>query len=159
MALKKRYLCSILIALLCTVTSLTGQEDLEARILGERIRITAPNVLYKKLVGTLVILTSDSLIISDKNREKQAVALNSIHVLEISKGQEHAGGAILGGMLGGVAWITYVAVRNSHTKSSTGRLGYIWTPIGMLAGGYIGSRLIVEESWMKIPVPNQETSL
>lgn len=98
----------LLVAALAVVPSgnLLAQQNSPV-VTGDRVRVSAPSVSEDPLVGTVLVMDSDSCVIDVEGRYKPvAVPLTSLESVEVYRGQRSfaaqgaAGGAIGGGIIG-----------------------------------------------------------
>jgi hypothetical protein len=93
--------------------------------------------------GSVTFSSRDTLKILEKKGEAGlAFGVPDVLEIEVPSGEKNRkGGAVVGSLAGGVAWIIVGAIAMGSTDSSTGGLVFIWTPVAMGAGGLIGYRI------------------
>ena len=148
-----------LIFALSNVTTGLLAEDQSPAAPGSRVRITAPSVAAKPLIGTIVAEDDDSLTIEvHGRRETVGVPRSALTKLEVSRSPSRHGrwagrgalaGALVGGILGYAAgdsncddkWLCF-----SHEATAAGGI-ILLTPIGAL----IGALTSPGERWEEAP--------
>lgn len=132
--------------------------------LGHRVRVTAPSVADRHLVGTVERWTGDSLALSAQDATVLAVPLASITRLEVSRSKRShtAVGAVLGFI--GFAGLGYVIGSNIDCGSDCppaqgGAIaaGIVSIP-GVLIGAVIGSSMKVDR-WEEVPLERFRVSV
>lgn len=121
-----------------------AQEVLPTLPEGSRVWVTiTPELGGRTMEGAVAFSSMDTLKILEKKSDA-GFAFGVPDVLEIqvpSNEKNRTGGAVIGVLAGGVAWAVVGAIAMGSTDSSTGGLIFIWTPVAMAAGGFIGYRI------------------
>lgn len=156
-----RLLILLLAGLLLPVTNLSGQDALSAVDTlqpGTRVRIYAPAIAPRRLVGSLEILAPDMVVLRDQD-DLTSVPIGSIQAVEISGGYHrgrHATTVLLFaacGALIGWGFSDFVAPDGDGYRSSVHRALFthpgITVSAGALVGGLIGLA-IGGEAWRPV---------
>lgn len=128
---------------------------------GQRIRVTAPEVLTERRVGQLLWLDSDSLVLTGADTaqaERCVVPPEAITRLEVFEGRRaHPGSGLLIGAGTGLA-SGLVGISGDGTCSGSGNYGElcaIFVTGTTLAGGLLGllvGAMVHTDRWTSIPV-------
>jgi hypothetical protein len=136
---------SVLLApLLVLPYEAVAQEVFPALPEGSRVWVTVtPELGGRVMEGSVTFSSGDTLKILEKGGETGfAFGLPDVLELEVPSGEKNrAGGAVVGALAGAAAWIVVGKIAMGSTDSSTGGLVFIWTPVAMVAGGFIGHRI------------------
>jgi len=147
---------------------LFAQEKLRV-LSGERVRVWVSDMVKKPLSGTLVSLSTDTLVMSVKNQKAfLLLPINSVTKLKIMRGKKKFGvakGAGLGFIAGALtgAIIGYNRETPDECFDSICELEGLVVPIyasiagvlGILSGSFIGATL-KRESWQEMPLAKLE---
>ena len=148
----------ITLAVLSVALPAQGEDSLSGLSVGARVRLTAPSVSSRPLVGKLVRQHGTAFEISQDDGSSTSVSISSIAKLQVSSGKKRN---TLVGAFGGAALgvgITLIALRCQHTGYCEDTGGYIKAGLVVLGGGgaAIGAvvgTLIRTEQWTTVPVP------
>ncbi len=162
-------LASLVTLLLITrVTGLAAQDTLVTP--GARVRVSAPTVAERPLLGTVVALEVDTLIVDARGyAHPLALPLASLAWLEVSRGQKSRTlkGAGIGFLVGGAAGLATAAIAcaiagDCYDDSLTGLVyayfGGLGAVVGALTGAIIGSTIDVDR-WVDVPLERLRVSL
>src|SRR6185503_2273297 len=89
-ALRSLAPCLAALALLAATASAQQQPR---QLVGQRVRITAPNITREKVVGTVTAFDTAQLVVHDSLYTDHAFPLHSIQFMEISRGNTRGGSA------------------------------------------------------------------
>ncbi len=141
--------------LLVLVALAIGAGNAAAQILGaasgDRVRVTAPTVSGKPIVGIVMERKQDTLVLRPMNDTRMAIAHGWIEKLERSTGIRRCSG-ILPGLLSGII-LAAVVIATDDTG-----WGLLISPMAGVAGYAIGSiiaRQFTCERWAVVPVPGR----
>ena len=142
-------MCIVRIPLLCLllfspVQAVGAQEVLPTLPEGSRVWVTiSPELGGRIMEGSVTFSSRDTLKILERKGETGfAFGVPDVLEIEVPSGEKNRqGSAVVGALAGGVAWVIVGAIAMGSTDSSTGGLVYIWTPVAMAAGGWIGYRI------------------
>lgn len=128
---------------------------------GQRIRVTAPEVLLERRVGQLLWLDRDSLVLAGADAaapERWVVPAEAITRLEVFDGRRaHAGRGFLIGAGTGLA-VGLIGISGDGTCSGSGNYGELCAIVvtgTTLAGGVLGmliGAVVRTDRWNSIPV-------
>ncbi|NNF28510.1 MAG: hypothetical protein HKN73_14895 [Gemmatimonadetes bacterium] len=128
---------------------------------GQRIRVTAPEVLTERRVGQLLWLDSDSLVLAGADTappERWVVPPEAITRLEVFEGRRgHAGRGLLIGAGTGLA-LGLIGISGDGTCSGSGNYGELCALVvtgTTLGGGVLGlliGAVVRTDRWNSIPV-------
>lgn len=128
---------------------------------GQRIRVTAPEVLTERRVGQLLWLDRDSLVLAGADAappERWVVPAEAITRLEVFEGRRaHAASGFLIGAGTGLA-VGLIGISGDGTCSGSGNYGElcaIFVTGTTLAGGVLGlliGAVVRTDRWNSIPV-------
>ncbi len=146
--------------LITRVTGLAAQHTLVTP--GARVRVSAPTVAERPLLGTVVALEVDTLIVDARGyAHPLALPLASLAWLEVSRGQKSRTlkGAGIGFLVGGAAGLATAAIwcaidcdaGDPYTGLVYAALGVLGAGVGALTGAIIGSTIKVDR-WLDVPL-------
>jgi hypothetical protein len=152
------------IASLVAALVLTASVDLFAQqeppvAPGDRVRVTAPNEVSGRFVGTVMKIGADTCVLEVEGRaEALALPLASVTSLEVSRGRKSnilkgAGiGLLIGGAVGIVAGVAACSGDGCEYAGATvGSLGAIGAGVGLLIGTSAGASSS-GELWEPVPL-------
>lgn len=135
-----------------------GEDSLSGLSVGARVRLTAPSVSRRPLVGELVRQHSTALEISQEDGSSASVPVRSIAKLQVSSGKKRKTllGAFCGTALG--VGITLIALRCQNPGYCEDTAGHIKAGLVVLGGGgaaigAVAGTIIRTEQWTTVPVP------
>ena len=140
-------LALLILALLLSGTTLPAQEAGAAVKPFTRVRVHAPGVAAKALVGNAVLVDTDSLVLAQGGSTRWLVVpTDAVSRLEISRGRSHLGGALagagIGGLVGGVGLAGIAAIQERRVDGWTFAvliLGAVYgAPVGAAVGAVVG---------------------
>ena len=124
---------------------------------GKRVRIKAPSVFDRPLVGSIVTVSADSLVLrSEKQSTPLTIPLASVTNLEVSWAREsNAGkgsviGLLAGAGIGFAIGSTKGPFGDTGSKETGAGLAALFGLGGLMLGGTIGSTIRTEE-WEEVP--------
>jgi hypothetical protein len=157
----------VLLVLLCATSmssSADGDTPLQQSLSpGMRVRIVAPEVAPRKMVGTVSQVTADSVAIDIPGRnEPVSISREKIDRLDVSYGQGLRGvhaaiGAIVGAAIGAVACAALNGSGQGHIVS-TGDIAGICAIIAGGLGAGIGAAVPPGERWKAVPTRRYRVS-
>jgi hypothetical protein len=145
----------IAIAALFSVSSAaTAQESLSHLPAGSRVRIKAPGVFERDVVGSITAYVADSLTVTQRKSNRQlTLPLDEIASIDRSKGRDHvlgaavgAVGGAIGGVLLGIACVSVCSDSHSSDANLAPIGGFV---IGLPAGTILGA-LVGIERWQRV---------
>lgn len=156
-----------LLALLCGA-SMSASADADAALLqsltpGMRVRIVAPEVAPRKIVGTVSQVTADSVAIDIPGRnEPVSISREKIARLDVSypqglRGVHAAIGAVVGAAIGAVTCAVWNGSGQGHIVS-TGDVAGICAIIAGGLGAGIGAAVPPGERWKAVPTRRYRVS-
>ncbi len=151
----------VTLLLITRVTGLAAQDTLVTP--GARVRISAPTVAERPLLGTVVALEVDTLIVDAQGYDHPlTLPLASLARLEVSLGQKSRTlkGAGIGFLVGGAAGLATAAIACTIDNCDLGPppafivylyFGVLGAGVGTLTGAIIGS-IIKVDRWLDVPL-------
>ena len=143
-----------LLLFLTSAVGLFGEEPPQDLIPGTRVRVTAPALAPKPLVGTIKKLSDDAIELAVKGRDDViSVPRASVIRLEVSQGRSGRKGALIGGATLATVGIVWGAVACHDPSSEV----YPWVcatimgVTGLGAGGGFGALVGLGERWNELP--------
>ncbi len=159
----------VTLLLITRVTGLVAQHTLVTP--GARVRVSAPTVAERPLLGTVVALEVETLIVDAQHyAHPLTLPLASLAWLEVSRGQKSrtVRGAGIGFLVGGAAGLATAAIvcaiagdcdpDSSYTGLVYASLGVLGAGVGALTGAIIGSTIKVDR-WLDVPLDRIRISL
>ncbi len=159
----------VTLLLITRVTGLAAQHTLVTP--GARVRVSAPTVAERPLLGTVVALEVDTLIVDARGyAHPLALPLASLAWLEVSRGQKSRTlkGAGIGFLVGGAAGLATAAIvcaiagdcaaDDPYTGLVYAVFGVLGAGVGALTGAIIGSTIKVDR-WEAVPLDRIRVSL
>ena len=164
---------TMILALLMFVpfTSVTAQEPPSVKV-GDRVRVTAPDLGIRKQAGRFAALRADTLVVAVAD-STMTFPVASVTRLELSRGQKSYGGAgarigfLSGAAIGAIIGFTegdecrLICTRSANPLSAEARavlgaisLGGIGALIGLVAG-----RLHKTDLWEEVPLDQLRVSV
>jgi len=128
---------------------------------GDRVKISAPNVAHKSIVGTVADISSYGVIMRSKDSVLVVphIAINEVK-LSVGRKRNTVSGAIIGGATGALI----VGVTSASSAQSCSGEGewcmrgpslIVGSTIGFLAGGLLGGLVgtfVKSDRWKEVPV-------
>ena len=142
-----------LLLFLIPALSLFGEEPPQDLIPGTRVRVTAPALAPKPLIGTVRTLSDDAIELAVKGRDDMiSVPRASVIRLEVSQGRNRRKGALIGGAAVATVGIVWGAV-GCHDSSDWNSwwCGGILGGAGLVLGGGVGALVGSGEHWNELP--------
>lgn len=139
------------------------QQEVEAVLVGARIRVMAPYLTRAWIGGRMVYADSGVLIIDPTTRrwgKPLALDQSAITRVQLSRGRIGSlrnRGAVLGGVAGAAAG-AYAAWAIERQESGTGVGGWVFVPLFAFGGSGIGAGIgaaIPREGWDRVALPVQ----
>jgi hypothetical protein len=157
----------LLVAVISGTPQLTRAQDFNALRQGARIDVTP--FTSKHQVGTLILVTGDSLFYTPEGREQsKSIALSKLRLIKVSQGRSHSSGAlrgfIIGTLVGAAGGATIAAAtwkedsmdffcggsRGACAAFGAGMGGVFGLATGTLFGALAGT-----ERWQSVQLPRQ----
>ncbi len=142
---------------LAASVALLAQQD-PPLALGDRVRVTAPDVIRGRVVGSVVALSADTCVVKPEGRAQVALPLASVTSLEVSRERKSnvGKGAGLGLLIGGAArvltgFIAVGAVREGADAGDAAPIAAMGAGAGLLIGSAIGTASS-RERWEAVPL-------
>ena len=154
--------------MLAVVLSLTLLADVAAGeaasvVPGARVRITAPSISTKRVIGQIIAIDADTLVLRHKPGllfADASAALGTLRIpfdslikFEVSQGKH---GAVKGGILGLVAGIGVVVLLDATDMLGAGHESELAliriAPIGVVVCPVLGALIARRERWQPVPL-------
>jgi hypothetical protein len=129
---------------------------------GARVRVSAPALSQRAVIGRYEGLNADSLsLMPVRTGSLMRIPLSQISRLELSDGRNRAGGATVGALLGfgvsvaGGFLCLAVCPTSPGSGANLAPVGGLFLGIfvGLPVGGAIGATVFARERWRPIPAP------
>lgn len=132
--------------------SLFGEEPPQDLIPGTRVRVTAPALAPKPLVGTIKKLSDDAIDLAVKGRDDViSVPRASVIRLEVSRGRNRGKGALIGGAALATVGIVWGAVGCHGSEFPPWLCATILGVPGLVVGAGVGALVGSGEHWNELP--------
>ncbi|MBW3630447.1 MAG: hypothetical protein KY464_14270 [Gemmatimonadetes bacterium] len=135
----------VVLALMLPGSGLSAQWEGGPITRSTRVRVHAPEVAAKPLVGRAVLMDTDSLVLErGRPTDRLVLPMEDVQRLEISRGRNHLMGAVkgagIGGLAGGVALGGLVALDGDPAWAFLGFIaGAVYAaPLGAVVGAVVG---------------------
>jgi hypothetical protein len=131
----------------------SGEQAPSDLVAGMRVRVTAPGVAIKPVVGTIQSLSADAIELAVKGREgTMLVPRASVLQLEVSRGPNRALGILVGGAVVAAmgAAVGAIGCRDSSDFDSW-HCAAILGGAGFALGGGMGAITGMGEQWKELP--------
>jgi len=127
---------------------------------GARLRVFAPALGERSLVGSFGGFAGDSLTLLREPRAAIRIETGLIRGLEVGEGRDRMAGAVAGGLIGlaGSVGLGFLCVQLCPTEPGGGAnlapVGglFLGVLVGLPVGGLIGARVLAPERWRMLPV-------
>jgi hypothetical protein len=113
---------------------------------GMRVRLDATPVVKRKIIGTVMSQTSDTLGIASSSTSWHWVRKNEIRRIDVSRGHSSVQGALMGVLIGGIA---PALITLAIPMKAAPNLELTIAVAGGVLGGAVGSALGTE-SWVRV---------
>ena len=148
----------ITLAVLCVALPAQGEDAPIGLSVGARVRLTAPSVSRRTLVGELVRQDGTALDIRQADGSSTSVPISSIARLQVSSGKKRH--ILLGAFCGAALGVGYtlIALRCRHPGYCEDNAGFIHAGLVVLGGGgaitgaLVGT-VVRTEQWTTVPLP------
>lgn len=114
---------------------------------GARVRVTAPDVAARPIIGQVLNVFPDTLLIEVSPQFAREVPFASIRTLEVSRGRQREHGFLRGAGIGLGVSLALETIALVHDKRNPGEgagmtfiIPVLVTPVLTLGGGLIGAR-------------------
>ena len=147
----QRVLC--LLVFLIPALAHSGEQPPSALVPGTRVRVTAPGIAPKPLVGTVRRLADDAIDLTVKGGDDViSVSRANVIKLEVSKGRNRSKGALIGGAAVAAvgAVVGAVGCRDSSDLNSW-ICGAVMGGCGFALGGGVGAIVGSGDHWRELP--------
>jgi di/tricarboxylate transporter len=141
----------ILVVIVSTVASTAGAQVPELQR-GMRVRVDASQAIGRKIIGTLMSQSGDTLGIASSSRSWHWVQTSEIRRIDVSRGNSSVQGALMGVFIGGIA---PALITLAIPKKAARNLELTIAIAGGVLGGAVGFALGTE-SWKRV-YPHRET--
>jgi len=133
-----------------------GAQETVSPLPGTRLRVTAPTVAAKPIVGTLLESTEREVILAASPSGRTLVPRSTITHLERSQGRHaHAVKGLIIGAVVGAAVVSAINAQDPETGDAQEYLlvALVGAGMGALPGAGVGA-LIKTERWAELPLAN-----
>lgn len=143
-------LAPVLVASPCTA------QDTVVPLPGTRLRVTAPTVTPKPIVGTLLETTEREVLLAVSPSDRTPIPRAAITHVERSQGRH--GHAVKGLLIGAVVGAVVLSAINAEDPETGETAEYVWVALlgaglGALPGAGVGA-LARTERWAELPLAN-----
>jgi len=131
-------------------------EEAVSPLPGARLRVTAPAVAPKPIVGSLIQITEREIVLAMSASDRTLVPRAGVNRVEWSRGRH--GHAVKGFLIGGAIGAAVFSIINAQDPETGEAQEYILAALvgaglGALPGAGIGA-LVKTERWAELPVGN-----
>ncbi len=132
-----------------------GQDDVTP-LTGARLRVTAPTLAPRRVVGTVLEITEREVVLAASPTDRTSIPRAAITHVERSQGRH--GHAVKGLILGAVVGAVALSALNAADPETGQTAEYVWVAavgagLGALPGAGVGA-LVKTERWAELPVAN-----
>ena len=149
----RRLACATL--LLGLAPGSAGAQDAVSPLPGARLRVTAPPVAARPIVGSLEQITEREVILAVSDSDRRIVPRADIERVECSRGRHGNAlkGLLVGAAIGAVVLAVAVCAGETCGEGEIPAAVAIGAGLGALPGAGIGA-LVKTERWADLPVGN-----
>jgi uncharacterized membrane protein YeaQ/YmgE (transglycosylase-associated protein family) len=138
-----------------------GAQDAVSPLPGALLRVTAPTLAPKPLVGTLVGITAHEVVLALSESDRRAVPRAAMTRLEWNRGRQ--GNAIKGLIIGAVVGAALLSALNAEDPETGDAQEYalvalVGAGLGALPGAGVGA-LVRTDRWAEVPVSGLHVTL
>lgn len=126
---------------------------------GARVRVTAPDLARRPIIGQVLTLFPDTLLIQVSPESAREVPLASIRTLEVSRGRQRERGFLRGAAIGLGVSLALGAIALVHDNRNPGEgvgmsfiIPVLVAPVLTLGGGLIGASQ-GPDRWEAVEIP------
>lgn len=152
----------IVVVLLFIPLADIGAEEASSVVPGARVRITAPSISTKRIIGQITAIDADTLVLrhkpslwfSDAGGELGIlrISFDSLTGLEVSQRRHGLGGPVMGAILG-IGVVVLLDATEMLGEGHEHELALIWiAPISVTVGTVLGALIARRDRWERVPL-------